>query len=61
MFRIVSNSAVRRVVAAAMVSLSAVAVASVAGADQLAEIVRMLGAGEGDEAAARHARELLAA
>ncbi len=34
---------------------------AVAGDDQLAEIVRMLGAGAGDEAAARHARELLAA
>jgi DNA repair protein RecN (Recombination protein N) len=36
-------------------------VAAVSGDGQLAEIVRMLGAGEGDEAAARHARELLAA
>jgi hypothetical protein len=27
----------------------------------VAEIVRMLGAGHGDEAASRHARELLAA
>jgi DNA repair protein RecN (Recombination protein N) len=36
-------------------------VEAVSGEGQLAEIVRMLGAGEGDEAAARHARELLAA
>jgi DNA repair protein RecN (Recombination protein N) len=36
-------------------------VEAVSGDGQLAEIVRMLGAGEGDEAAARHARELLAA
>ncbi|MEO7197517.1 MAG: DNA repair protein RecN, partial [Solirubrobacterales bacterium] len=34
---------------------------AVSGADQLAEIVRMLGADSGDEAASRHARELLAA
>ena len=36
-------------------------VEAVAGEDQLAEIVRMLGASAGDEAASRHARELLAA
>jgi DNA repair protein RecN (Recombination protein N) len=36
-------------------------VEAVSGDGQLAEIVRMLGAGEGDEAAARHARDLLAA
>jgi DNA repair protein RecN (Recombination protein N) len=36
-------------------------VEAVAGEDQLAEIVRMLGGSAGDEAASRHARELLAA
>jgi DNA repair protein RecN (Recombination protein N) len=36
-------------------------VEAVAGEEQLAEIVRMLGASAGDEAASRHARELLAA
>jgi DNA repair protein RecN (Recombination protein N) len=36
-------------------------VEAVAGEEQLAEIVRMLGADAGDEAASRHARELLAA
>lgn len=36
-------------------------VEAVTGEGQLAEIVRMLGADSGDEAASRHARELLAA
>jgi len=36
-------------------------VEAVSGDEQLAEIVRMLGADSGDEAASRHARELLTA
>ena len=36
-------------------------VEAVAGDEQLAEIVRMLGADRDDEAASRHAKELLAA
>lgn len=41
--------------------LTVATVEAVSGSQQHAEIVRMLGADEGDEAAGRHARELLAA